>query len=228
MKRRPSYLQGVFGSLRQKLSTSWANRSAARMVDFALVKTGWLPERLDGSGKLLHISDTPTAIYPYIARLLRRVNPSVVVHTGDLADDIKLEMYPEEAERYARFMRRLLNVLAAPHRTVYLTIGNHDRADLLPPLPPRCHICEDVAEISFRGVHFRLSHYLERLAGSPAKFNLFGHAWEDESYSDGDGRYFLNGVEVMRLIDPASEEIEFLRYPSGTENARHLRRRCGR
>ena len=39
---------------------------------------------------LLHISDTPDDIYNYIFRLINILKPQFVIHTGDLADNIKL------------------------------------------------------------------------------------------------------------------------------------------
>ena len=39
---------------------------------------------------LLHVSDTPSVFYPDLARLLAAVRPRFVVHTGDLADEVKI------------------------------------------------------------------------------------------------------------------------------------------
>ena len=92
-------------------------------VDRALVKAGWLPEMMDGSYKILHLSDTPVTIYGYLARLLRRVSPSVLVHTGDLADDIKIGLYPGERERYRSAVRKLFDIIQAPRRRIILSLG---------------------------------------------------------------------------------------------------------
>lgn len=193
-------------------------------IDKVMVKAGWVPEIMDGRGKVLHMSDTPTAIYPYLARVLRRVNPSVVVHTGDLSDDIKLELYPGEEERYHNAMKRLFNILAAPRRTVYLVMGNHDRIDLLPPIPEQFVICSDDREFRLGGQDFHISHYADRVAAHPCRYNLFGHEMITRSHTDDYDRYYLNGVEAIRLIDPINDGLEHIRYPAKTNDARLMRK----
>lgn len=227
MKRRPVGPVFFFRKLKDGFSAGTTKRSFDRFVDKRLVWIGWMPERIDGAGKVLHISDTPTSIYRYLSRLLRRVNPSIVVHTGDLADDIKLEMYPAESERYRAAVNRLLNILLAPHRRVILVMGNHDKRELLPELPPQCSVCERATALNFHGAGFRISHYIEGIAESPAQFNLFGHRPEPASYIDAQERYYLNGMELMRLIDPLTLDIQLLDYPRHTEDAR-LMRKSGR
>ncbi|MDL2264567.1 metallophosphoesterase [Synergistaceae bacterium OttesenSCG-928-I11] len=224
MKIRPSGPGALIRKIAENVSLGGAKRSIDRAIDRGLVRAGWMPEIMDGRGKVLHMSDTPTAIYGYLARVLRRVNPSVVVHTGDLSDDIKLELYPGEEERYHNAAKRLVNILAAPRRTVYLVLGNHDRADLLPYLPDQFVLVDDAADFTIGGVMFSISHYVGRTREHPGRFNLFGHEMVTKSYAEGDDRYFLNGVETMRLIDPVADEIESIGYPRKTNDARLMRR----
>jgi predicted phosphodiesterase len=221
MKTRPERGGGLWKKL-WDLLPSRPGRSFDRMMDKLLVRAGWIPEMMDGTGKILHISDTPTCMYGYLARLLRRVNPSAVVHTGDIADDIKLEIYPGEAERYRAAARRMMDILLAPHRKVVVALGNHDKRELLPPLPSRCVICDNVTDIILCGGKFRISHYFEQVSREPAKYNLYGHSMEQTSFFDDEERYFFNGLEKMRLIEPGAN-IQALRYPSGANAARIAR-----
>ena len=224
MKRRPPSPEAFLRKLRRKLDVSGFRGALNAVVDSGLVAIGWLPEEIDGSGKALHISDTPSSIYGYLSRLLKRVNPSVIVHTGDLADDIKLELYPGERERYRATIKRLMNILQAPHRRVILVLGNHDERELLPWLPPDCTVYDGAENMTFWGTTFRISHYPEGLLEHPAQYNLFGHCMEPSSHDDGNGRHFFNGLEWMRLIDPRNGEIQLLRYPRGTDDARLMRK----
>ena len=49
----------------------------------------YIPDELLGKKNLiLHISDTPSAIYPALRGLLRKLKPQVILHTGDLCDHI--------------------------------------------------------------------------------------------------------------------------------------------
>lgn len=224
MKRRPPNFEAFLLKTRGKLNANRLRSALGGLAERGLVAAGWQPERTDGTGKILHMSDTPSSIYGYLSRLLKRVNPSVIVHTGDLADDIKLELYPGERERYRAAVRRLMNILQAPHRRVVLALGNHDERELLPWLPRDCIVCDGAEDMAFRGQAFRISHYPDELLLRPARYNLFGHCAAPPSYDDDSGRHFFNGLEWMRLIDPDSGEIQLLRYPSGTDDARLLRK----
>ncbi|MDR1581173.1 MAG: metallophosphoesterase [Synergistaceae bacterium] len=223
MKERPSLKVYLLSKLRQTFETAKIKRRLAEFADDSFVRLGYLPEKMDGLGKILHISDTPTSMYGYLARTMHRVNPSVVAHTGDLADDIKLDMYPAEAGRYALAAGRLINILLAPHRKVLIVLGNHDRADLLPSLPPECSVHEGTVEVKLLGANFRISHYAEKIMEKPVQYNLFGHDLSSRSFLDGEGRYFLNGIEAMRLIDPSADEIKTLAYPKSANGARMMR-----
>ena len=223
MKERPSLKRFLLSKLRQTFDTAKIKRLFLEFADDSFVRLGYLPEKMDGLGKILHISDTPINMYGYLARTLRRINPSVVVHTGDLADDIKLALYPAEAGRYGLAAGRLINILLAPHRRVVIALGNHDRADLLPSLPPECSAHEGAVEIKLFGANFRISHYAEKIMEKPVQYNLFGHDLSSRSFVDGDGRYFLNGIETMNLIDTGAAEIKTLAYPRGADSARMMR-----
>ncbi|MDR1917090.1 MAG: metallophosphoesterase [Synergistaceae bacterium] len=223
MKVKPSQRESMWKKLKDFIPAC-RGRSLDRIVDRGLVWIGWIPEMMDGTGKILHISDTPTCMYGYLARLLRRVNPSVVVHTGDLADDIKLEIYPGEAERYRAAARRIVDILAAPHRKVILALGNHDKRDLLPAHSSQFIICDNVIDLTLCGEEFRISHYIGFILDKPARYNLFGHSLKPASFSDDEDRYYFNGMESMRLIDPYADSA-FFDYPRGTNDARLMRRR---
>ncbi|MDR1510418.1 MAG: metallophosphoesterase [Synergistaceae bacterium] len=223
MKERPPLKSYLLSKFRQIFAGTDIKLRLAKFADDSFVRLGYLPEKMDGLGKILHISDTPTTMYGYLARTLRRVSPSVVVHTGDLADDIKLGLYPTESGRYANAARKLINILLAPHRRVLIVLGNHDRADLLPSLPAECSVHEGAVDVKLSGANFRISHYAEKIMEKPVQYNLFGHDLSSRSFVDGEGRYFLNGIEMMRLIDPGADEIKMLVYPRCTDGARMMR-----
>lgn len=63
-----------------------------------LLNKPYIPAELaDTKGPLLlHISDTPQEIYPYIIKFVQMLQPSYIVHTGDLVDNIKLGFFLTE------------------------------------------------------------------------------------------------------------------------------------
>lgn len=225
--RKPRDPEPFSKKLNRRFETLGFRGAFNTVVDRALVALRWQPEEMDGRGMIMHLSDTPSGIYGYIARLLRRTRPSVIVHTGDLADDIKLELYPGESERYRAAARRLLDIVRAPHRRVYMVLGNHDDRELLPPAPPDCQVYGGAVTLTLLGASFRISHYIQALREQPASYNLFGHTSTPHSHEDESKRVFLNGMEGIRLIDPRDGAIWQFDYPKGTNEARMLRtQRC--
>ncbi|CDF58680.1 metallophosphoesterase [Thermobrachium celere] len=51
---------------------------------------------------ILHISDTPSNIYPELIRLVKKLSPDYIIHTGDVVDNIKLELYPFKLKEYEK------------------------------------------------------------------------------------------------------------------------------
>ncbi|MFP4643088.1 MAG: metallophosphoesterase, partial [Spirochaetales bacterium] len=107
----------------------------------------YLPEALrsgiirEGGTMLVHLSDTPWEIYGFVRKLLRRLQPRYVVHTGDLVDDIKLEYDPRKRDRWETRTRQLLSILESDHsRCVYVVPGNHDDPGLLEALSGRIRV----------------------------------------------------------------------------------------
>lgn len=85
--------------------------------------------------KLLHISDTPSSFYGELARIIDILKPDYIVHTGDLVDDIKLELFPGSLPRYEREVNRLIKLLEqSSAERLYLALGNHDDASTVEKL----------------------------------------------------------------------------------------------
>lgn len=176
-------------------------------------------------GALLHISDTPSTMYGHLRRLLGRLSPSWIVHTGDLADDVKLERSPCCLDLYEKRVRTLLTLLEGTTAAeVYLVLGNHDDERTLQKFASRSIIVRGCTDIFPEGRHIRIAHRSEELLHNPAPINLFGH---DVSLEGGflEDKLFLNGIEFMHLLDLHKKEIYYLDYPFGTDDARLLRRR---
>lgn len=184
-----------------------------------------LPEQSSGRGRVLHISDTPRTIFGMIADLVDFLEPSVIIHTGDLVDDVKLEIYPRETHPYVLACKKLFRALAGPDRTVYIAIGNHDNADVLPPLPEGFVVCKETTTFDHKNKTFTISHYPpadDEADGST--FRLFGHDMSVLTGNRGE-TCLLNGLEAMWLIDPDDETATRIDYPKSTNAARMLRRR---
>jgi hypothetical protein len=205
-------------------------RAAAALLaarDRFLLNIGWRTPRIDGRGMILHLSDTPSCLYGFLRRTIRVIRPTWIVHTGDLADEIKLERYPHCRGDYLRRVALLFRLLGESSAECFLFLGNHDSAECLRELEGgKVRVCPGRAEtFELGGLRLRAGHDARDVLTEPAPVNLFGHDLHRRSGEDGEGRLYLNGLEGVHLISAASGTVTRLPYPWGTDDARLLRYR---
>lgn len=189
----------------------------------------YVPEEalhLKGS-RLLHISDTPASFYPGLRRLLQALKPDYIVHTGDLADNIKLQLYPLAVPRYEKTVQPLLKMLSeSGAKAVYVAVGNHDHLETLKKYSNNLTLipCQDFIELEGRSLS--ISHFPKVIAEHSSEVNFFGHNLFLETQISNDC-YFFNGISHIHLIDLASMEVVYLSYPWGTDDHRLGKGRVG-
>lgn len=205
-----------------------ANRLAGRV---------WLePARALAGGKLLlHLSDTPSLVYPEIRRLLSLLKPDSVIHTGDLVDNLKLELRPSLIRRYEHELRVLLKIMndSGASRIIF-ALGNHDNPDLVRKYAGRVEIYQDGGIAHLAGKVVGFCHYgsePHQSAGLPditpaPDWQLYGHDGSLPSHSQNK-TVFLNGLEAIHLIDLESGRYLALEYPIGTDTARSMPQHIG-
>ena len=201
-----------------------AARRTRERLDRLLTRVGYLPPALDGSGCLLHVSDTPSCVYGYLRRVLRRIRPQWLVHTGDVADEVKLELWPHSRGHYRDRVRRLARILREEEIPCIVASGNHDDPEILEDLLACRRVIRRGETLDLGPLRVRIAHYYRDVATHPAEVNLFGHDLTRRS-GEEEGRLFLNGLEHMHLVDLVSREVTRLPYPGGTDAERMLRRR---
>lgn len=194
-----------------------------------LLGTAYVPEEvMDRPGEfLLHISDTPSSFFSDLRRIISKIRPAWVVHTGDLVDQIKLEVYPARIECYRNKLRTLSKILdGAVVRGDFqamICMGNHDDLYSVKEMFPHCHIAEGTGFFSASGWHFVVSHYSWRIPDLPDMVGLCGH---DLSYPSGDIRC-LNGIEDIHLFSLKTGGVYRIPYPGYVDDQRQLKRRIG-
>lgn len=170
--------------------------------------------------RVLHISDTPSSIYPEIKRIIKIIKPHYIIHTGDIADNIKLELYPSYIDRFKHESRKILRILNnSSSAKIFLCLGNHDHPGITKKHSGRIEIIEDRKVIEIEGKRLAVSHYSDRLKDLKADMYLFGHDLSIESQVIR-GKICLNGIEAMHLIDLESLHVEKIGYPVGTNRER--------
>jgi len=171
-----------------------------------------LPKELleSGEAKIMHISDTPDNIYPFILNLIEKSRPDYIIHTGDLVDNIKLERKPELKERYAERVKELLDILENSRAEVYIVPGNEDSEDVLKKLVRKARVIKPGEIIEINSVKLALAHDPNQL--NPPKdvdFILYGHNFRTL-------RRGLNGVLNVNFILLGSKKVIKVKYPDGT------------
>src|SRR6056297_3035142 len=96
---------------------------------YGLFDIPYVPEEILTAARplVLHITDTPASSFRFIFRLIQRIEPEYLIHTGDFVDDIKLENRPGQVVEYRDKMKKIFRRLEdLPVEKIYLVPGNHD------------------------------------------------------------------------------------------------------
>lgn len=169
--------------------------------------------------RLLHVSDTPAVIYPALFALIARLQPEVLVHTGDLVDQLKLEqrsfLLPLYEEQAGRFIARLEEL---PIGHIYLVPGNHDDPTVLARYSHRSRIVPGGSVLAFSSFRVGLAHGPERVPAG-ADFLLYGHSPEEPPVKRGRP---LSGLAAMHVL-LSTGQVYSLPYPPGTDAARRAK-----
>lgn len=134
-----------------------------------------LPDLTSLSGeRILHIGDTESAAYPYYRRLIELVRPDVVLHTGDLADEVKIGRDPSLLHEYTVKVGQLLDILQKSGSRVVIVPGNHDVKDVIETLAPYAEVCEKGSEVMLSGIPCRVGHQVKEMIFD-RRYCMYGH-----------------------------------------------------
>lgn len=196
-------------------------------IDDMWIRFGINPPPIDGRDMILHISDTPSTMFPYIRRALQRLRPAWVVHTGDLVDDVKLETRPALLGVYRKKLAKLISIFEEESCEAIFLTGNHDDLASVLELTERSSIqvWSRPGRFYIGSFRFRAGHAYSDVLTESGDYNLFGHNLEHLSMVDGAGHFYLNGLEEMHMIHMQTGDVIPVRYPPGTNDARLDRKR---
>ena len=181
------------------------------------INNSWLT---DDSPLMLHISDTPSQFYSELKRIIDIIKPQYIVHTGDLADDIKIELSPSLLTKYKHESKKLLKILDSSNaEDIYISLGNHDDYSFVNDNKGRIKIYTETGELNINRNKFIFSHYYNYLKDLDADVYLFGHNIEYNN-SITDLGIYLNGIISINIINLDTLEVKCIKYPFGTDSAR--------
>ena len=197
------------------------NRDYILSVLYSFANRPYITQSLSSSRKplLIHISDTPGFVYPFIYRLVEKLEPEILVHTGDMIDDLKLEIRPALVKEYAPKLEKIIRRLEKlPVKQIYMIPGNHDNMEVMKKLSERSEILPEKSRIEAEGISFFLSHeYFNMKTGSD--FYLFGHSLPAMGRIN-ERSVRLNGIPYINIISLSTKNTYTLKYPPGTDSAR--------
>jgi len=159
--------------------------------------------------KVIHISDTPESVYRFLNELIEKTEPDYIIHTGDLADNIKLERRPELKPLYIGAVRKLARILKNSGAVLYIVPGNEDDPEVV-----REFFDDSVVEpgtvVEIEGKRFALGHTWMEVAGLDADFRLYGHSFKLIERG-------LNGIFGVNFVLLPSGRTYRVKYPGGTD-----------
>lgn len=172
------------------------------------------------SSYILHISDTPSSLFRELSSVIKKTNPKVIIHTGDLVDDIKLEFYRSKLFLYEKYLEKLVSILEnSSAEKIYYVLGNHDDLETLKKFSSRGIFVEKYSEFNLYGIKVGMCHKAEEFDVKEAKYVFFGHSLDVTTHFEN-GIYYYNGIENITFVDISSKNTFHLRYPYGTDDFR--------
>lgn len=171
--------------------------------------------------KIVHISDTPSMIYGSIVKIIKKIMPDYIIHTGDIVDEVKLELMPQLVERYKIRANDFLEILSeGAGKKLIIVPGNHDRIEVL-NLQSNVDILKEGDIITIENIIIGLSHDFNKLPEG-CHFYMYGHN------KDGSGMYrYLNGINFINIINIDEKTVTRLLYPIGTDDYRFKKGKIG-
>jgi len=169
-------------------------------------------------GGILHISDTPRQIYGWLKLLIELTEPAYIVHTGDIADDIKLENARQRLIRaYEEAIKAFSRIIKEHTNKLYVIVGNHDDEGILKKYLPYATIINTPSCLEIGSYKIFLSHE-PTFPSTHCDFIMFGHK---PCLSDKEN-FYLNGLLNIHVIS-GNGKILKIPYPKGTNKYRKLR-----
>ncbi len=168
----------------EKATNNPARREALDAARFAAVEPVPIPPGFRPNGRyLLHIGDTFSGKYAYFRALMQLVRPEILVHTGDMVDEVKVGRIPGTRYEYLYKLRFLLQDMAAcGAEKIYVTAGNNDLPEEICRLCPTLTLLPENTVIQAGSFTFRIGHDGARFPAD-TDFTLYGHSERHETWS---------------------------------------------
>ena len=176
------------------------------------------PEVKDMKGmKLLHIGDTDSREYPYYKKLIEEIKPDVILHTGDVADEVKVGRIPGTRYEYKSKIRYILKTLAESGARVMIVPGNNDVEEDIRELIPTATVYPKNSVVEIDGVECRIGHQVHHMTFDK-RWSFYGHgftgdSWNHESGNKVGGECRFNACVGAFVCTPSRDEFYLIKTP---------------
>ena len=151
---------------------------------------------------LLHIGDIPAWGYPYIKRMIKKIKPDILVHTGDLVDNLKAGRREEDIPAYQKVVPGLIRFMEKWAEKVYIVPGNNDLPDFIQEVSQKSVIVPANTVVDIEGISCLLCHWVAKIDGE-AEFYLYGHGPTGDNhsfYKPEDGKVYCNAFFAPTVL----------------------------
>ena len=176
----------------------WTGNSLRYEENRAAVESGIASLPQMGT-KVLHIGDIDSSDYGYAKLLIDGIKPHVIIHTGDLADEIKAGRIEQVRPYWRAAVKELIKMMEDSGAQVIIVPGNNDPEDVLRELVTVAEIVPRNTVLEFAGKRVLLCHELNRMdETADADIFLYGHGLTGETRTPDnnirEGKQFFNAV----------------------------------
>ena len=132
--------------------------------------------------KILHLGDTNSCFYPCYCKLIQEVKPDIILHTGDMADEVKAGRIPGTRYEYVTKIKVLLDAMNASGARLIIVPGNNDLPDEIRKLSPRAELYPVDTVLTLDGVECRVGHQVHAMTFDK-DWSFYGHGLTGDSWT---------------------------------------------
>ncbi len=133
------------------------------------------------SPKILHIGDTESRNYPYYRKLISLVKPDIILHTGDMADEVKVGRIPGTEYEYISKIKVLLGIMSESGARLIIVPGNNDLPDEIRKIAPQAEVYPVNTVLTIDGIECRIGHQVMRMTFD-RDWSFYGHGLTGETW----------------------------------------------
>ena len=144
--------------------------------------------------KILHIGDTHSIAYPYYKKLIEITKPDIILHTGDMADEVKVGRMPETRYEYLTKIKWFTNMLNQSGAKLIVVLGNNDIEEEIRKMLPTAEVYNTNTLIALDNEVCRIGHQVLSMTFDK-EWAFYGHGPTGETWSfekntrDGEKRF---------------------------------------